>query len=481
MTATTTTKLNIPSDALTGIGDKQKWRILAVISIIQFILLLDATIVNVALPAIKSDLVLTDASLTWIVNTYYIAAGSLLLFGGKLGDAFGIRKIFMFGIAIFGAFSFLAAIAPNANLLILGRAGQGLGEAFAAATGLAMVSLMFPSGPDRAKAFSIWAALGGIGSIVGVLLSGAITQYLSWRWVFGINVPLIVVLMLTALAIVPSFPRNAGTRLDFFNALCVVAGVFLMVIGIIGTGIETQTALRVGLAIAGAMLIALILMRCRKHENGIIPARLMRGSPRFLGYLIILVQASTSGALFYLGVLHLQGGLGMTPMQTGLAWLPFCFGFFPGIFLAQAISQKHSPKHAALVGLLISGAGFTFFAWAVNLDSYWLGMFPAMLVTSVGFGCVAPVAQSLATVELSEADAGAGAGITITIQQLSQVAGITLFVAVALANSGTDKTNIAVGGYVIAYAIAAVAMFATAVVVARSRSADAVSATDLNG
>lgn len=466
-----------PVDAET----KRKWRTLTVISIIQFILLLDATIVNVALPQIKADLALMDASLTWVVNAYYIAAGALLLFGGKLGDAFGIRRIFMVGIALFGFFSFLAAMAPSAEILVIGRAGQGVGEALAAATGLAMVSLLFPSGPDRAKAFSIWAALGGIGSIVGVVLSGAITETLSWRWVFGINVPLIAILFLVAARVVPTFPRLENVRLDLGNALFVAFGVLLLVQGIIGTGIEEDFALRTGMAVLGAIMIAFVLRRCHKVSDGIVPARLMTRSPRLAGYLIILIQASTSGALFYLGVLYLQGELGLSQIMTGLAWLPFCLGFFPGIFLAMSLSQKHSPKQAAIIGLLISAVGFALFAWGVTVDSYWIGMFPAMLVTSTGFGCTMPVAQSLATLDLSEADAGAGSGITTTIQQLSQVAGITFFVAASLAVSENSGGNVGTLGFIMAFAIAAGLMLAGAFAIGAGRSADTLRAEDLAG
>lgn len=451
---------------------EKRWQALAVISIIQLILLLDATVVNVALPRIKHDLGLTDGSLTWVVNAYLITAGSLLLLGGRIGDAFGVRRTFQVGVVIFGGFSLLATFAQDATVLIISRAGQGLGEALASATGLAMVSLLFPSGPERGKAFGIWAALGGLGSIIGVLLSGVLTHYLSWRWVFGINVPIVTLLIVAAAVMIPKFSHRSSTSLDLGNALILVVAVAATVMAVMGSGIEHLPGQRMALLLLGVLGIAVVLRRCKRSENGIIPARLMTRSPRMAGYAIVAILAATSGALFYLGVLLLQDYLGLTPMQTGLAWLPFCLGFFPGIFLSQFVMQRWNPQAAAVVGLAISALGFALFALGVPLHSYWLGMLPAMLVTSIGFGCVAPVAQSLATSDLSEADAGAGSGITTTLQQLFQVFGVTVLAALALGvsdNSGVP--TIAANGFVAAFAVSALAMFGGALLIWAGRNA----------
>jgi predicted MFS family arabinose efflux permease len=334
------------------------------------------------------------------------------------------------------------------------------------------VSLLFPSGPERGKAFGIWAALGGLGSIIGVLLSGVLTHYLSWRWVFGINVPIVMLLIVAAAVMIPKFSHRSSTSLDLGNALILVVAVAATVMAVMGSGIEHLPGQRMALLLLGVLGIAVVLRRCKRSENGIIPARLMTRSPRMAGYAIVAILAATSGALFYLGVLLLQDYLGLTPMQTGLAWLPFCLGFFPGIFLSQFVMQRWNPQAAAVVGLAISALGFALFAFGVPLHSYWLGMLPAMLVTSIGFGCVAPVAQSLATSDLSEADAGAGSGITTTLQQLFQVFGVTLLAAVALAvsdNSGVP--TIAANGFVAAFAVSALAMLGGALLIWAGRNA----------
>jgi MFS family permease len=450
----------------------KRWQILSVISIMQLVLLLDATVVNVALPQIKHDLGLTDGSLTWVVNAYLIAAGSLLLLGGRIGDAYGVLRIFKLGVAIFAIFSVVATLAPNATLLIIGRAGQGVGEALAAANGLAMISLLFPSGPERGKAFGIWAGLGGLGSILGVLLSGVLTEYLSWRWIFGINIPIILALALAIVLVIPAFPKKISTHLDLSNACILVLAMVAIVMAIIGTGIEQLTLLRITLLLLGALGIALVLKRCKQSEDGIIPARLMTRTPRLAGYGIIAIQAATSGALFYLGVLLMQDSLGMTPLQTGLAWLPFCLGFFPGIFLSITIEQRKSALAAAVIGLIISSLGFVLFALGVNANNYWIGMMPAMLVTAIGFGCVAPVAQSLATSDLSEADAGSGSGIATTIQQLLQVGGVTLLVSIALAvKDDTNVVNIDSNGFMTAFLIASFVLMTGAIIVGLRRNA----------
>ncbi|OTA14357.1 LmrA [Xenorhabdus vietnamensis] len=456
-----------------GTVSRNRWQALGVISVIQLILLLDATVVNVALPQIKHDLGLTDGSLTWIVNAYLITAGSLLLLGGRIGDAFGVLRTFQVGIAIFGVFSLVATIAPNATILIIGRAGQGVGEALAAATGLAMISLLFPSGVERGKAFSVWAALGGLGSIIGVLLSGVITEQFSWRWVFGINVPIILILAVATILLIPKFSNQISARLDLSNALILAVAVCITVLGVIGSGIEQLLWLRIILFLLGVIGIIVVLRRCKRYEDSIIPARLMARSPRLAGYAIIAIQAGTSGAVFYLGVLLLQDYIGMTPLQTGLAWLPFCFGFFPGIFLSQFVTKKWRSQIATVVGLSISAFGFILFAIGIPAQNYWIGMMPAMLVTSVGFGCVAPVSQSLATTGLSESDAGAGSGIATTIQQLFQVGGVTLFVAVAISFSdriGGTAATIGSIGFIVAFALAAVTLIGGAVFIGVGRS-----------
>lgn len=446
---------------------EMRWKALAVISIIQFILLLDATVVNVALPHIKQDLGFTASSLTWVVNAYLVAAGSLLLLGGRIGDAYGLKRTFKLGITIFGVFSLLATLSSSASMLIIGRAGQGVGEALTAATGLAMVSLLFPSGPERGKAFSIWAALGGLGSIVGVMLSGVLTEYLSWRWVFGINIPIILVLYVAVVLMVPKLSDQSPTRLDIGNALILAASVSVIALGTIGSGIEQLLWLRITLFLLGILGIIGVFQRCKRSEDGIIPARLMTRSPRIIGYAIVAILASASGALFYLGVLILQDSLGMTPMQAGLAWLPFCLGFFPGLFLFQFITKRWSLRTAALVGLTVSAIGFILFATGITKQSYWIGMMPAMIVTSIGFGCVSPVSQYLATLGLSESDAGAGSGITSTIQQLFQVGGVTLFVAVAVGiTDGTGvSTIINTKGFIVSFALVAMVIIFGAVLI----------------
>lgn len=412
-----------------------KWIALAVISVIQFILLLDATVVNVALPRIKGDLGFNDSSLTWVVNSYLIAAGSLLLLGGKIGDAYGLSKTFKIGVLIFGVFSLIAAFSTNPIMLISSRTGQGVGEALASATGLAIVSRLFPSGPERSKAFAIWAALGGFGSIVGVLLSGILTEFLSWRWVFGINVPLIIIMYISTLVFIPVFKSKHKIKLDIGNALLLVFSVFILVLSVVGSGLEKFLWLRILLLILSVSSILLTLKRCKNSENGIIPARLMKKSPRIIGYIIVAILATNSGALFYLVVLVLQNHLHLTPMQSGLAWLPFCIGFFPGLFLFQYINENKGSKKAALTGLVLAAIGFILFSIGMNIDNYWIGILPAMLITSIGFGCVAPVSQYLATIGLDEDDSGIGGGITTTIQQLMQVGGVSVLASIAFSYS----------------------------------------------
>lgn len=440
------------------ISKKGKWSALTVISVIQFILLLDATVVNVALPKIKEDLGFTDSSLTWVVNAYLIAAGSLLLLGGKVGDAYGLTKIFKIGVLIFCTFSLIAAFSMNPIMLITSRTGQGIGEALASATGLAMVSRLFPSGPERSKAFAIWSSLGGLGSIVGVLLSGILTDFLSWRWVFGINVPFIMIIYVAILFYIPIFKSKHKVKIDLKNTLLLIFSVFLFALSIVGSGLENLFWLRLLLLAFSILGVLFTLKRCKNSEKGIIPARLMKKSPRITGYIIVGILAINSGALFYLGVLILQNNLNLTPMQSGLAWLPFCIGFFPGLFLFQYINENSGSKKAAITGLTLAGIGFILFTIGIPVNNYWIGIFPPMLITSIGFGCVAPVSQYLATLNLDEDDAGIGSGITTTIQQLLQVVGVSVLASVATTYSKNfdNKDFITQNGFIAAFIISVI-------------------------
>lgn len=444
-----------------------KWIALTVISVVQFILLLDATVVNVALPRIKEDLGFNDSSLTWVVNSYLIAAGSLLLLGGKLGDAYGLSKVFKSGVLIFGVFSLIAAFSTTPIMLIASRTGQGVGEALASATGLAIVSRLFPTDPERSKAFAIWAALGGFGSIVGVLLSGVLTEFLSWRWVFGINVPLIIIMYIGILIFIPVLKSKHNVKLDLGNALLLVFSVFMLVLSIVGSGLGQLLWLRALLLILSVSIILFTLKRCKNSDNGIIPARLMRKSPRIIGYIIVAILAANSGALFYLGVLLLQNHLNLSPMQSGLAWLPFCIGFFPGLFLFQYINENKGPKNAALSGLVLALIGFILFAIGIPINNYWIGILPAMLITSIGFGCVAPVSQYLATLGLEEDDAGIGGGITTTIQQLLQVVGVAVLslIAVSYSNHFDNKYFITQNGFISAFIFSTILIIVGIIVV----------------
>jgi len=406
---------------------------LAVIAPVQFVLLLNISVVNVALPSIRHHFNLSDVTLTWVVTAYMIAAGSLLLLGGRIGDVIGLKRAFIVGIGLYGLASLSAALAPTAWVLIASTAGQGVGEALAGATGLAMLSMLFPSGPERAKAFTLWAAIAGIGSTVGVVVSGLLTDYFSWRWVFGINVPLIGGLAVACILLVPPMPAGRRVRLDISLAVATVTAMAGLVWGLAGTSLEGLWLVRVLLVAAGAAGMAAVLWASRRGQDRIVPARLLQRSPRLVGYAIIGVQGAVNGAVFFLGALLMQDLLGFSPTQAGFAWLPCCLGFFPGLWLSRVIQRRWSPRAAATVGLAMNGAAMAVFALGTYSDLFVVVSLPVSAVMTAGLGCVSPVSQSWATLGLKGGDAGAGGALPMTVQQLANAAGIALFASVAAA------------------------------------------------
>jgi EmrB/QacA subfamily drug resistance transporter len=447
--------------------DPRRWKALSVLALVQFIIFLDATIVNVALPSIQRELHLSESTLTWVVSAYLTTAGGLLLLGGRVADMVGRRRMFAIGAGLFAIASATAGLAQNGGVLLAGRSLQGLAEALSAPAAMSMVALLFTDPQERAKAFGIWGGLAGLGSAAGVLLSGLLTDLASWRWVFLINIPLALVPMLfiSKLADESKAPVTGRRRPDWIGAVLVTGGLVAVLNAILAASRQPfgSAAVLVPLVIGVLGLAAFIVVELRV-EQPLVPLGFFANRIRATANVATALIASTSAAVFFLVVLYNQNVLGYSPLISGLAWLPFCLAFMPGLFLSTKLIVAYGPRTALAAGLAVSAIGVLLFTRITVDSSYWTVLLPAMLVTALGFGMTNPAMQNAGVHDVSESDAGLGSGIVTTVLQLGSALGLTVFVALALGHQAARQadgvaTPVAVtSGYTYAFVIAAIAL-----------------------
>ncbi len=440
-----------------------RWKALTVLALVQFIIYLDATIVNVALPTIRDDLGFSADGLIWIVNSYLIAAGGLLLLGGRLADRLGRRKVFITGSAAFAIASLIAGFAVNPTMLLTGRIIQGVAEALAAPAGLAMVALLFNDPKERAKAFGIWAGLSGLGASAGVLVSGVFTDLLTWRMIFLINVPLALIPLFTLRKLVDESRAPAtGRRLDWAGALLITAGLSTMIFGLLSAIEEDWGSTQVAAPlIMGVVLLMLALVVEARAKEPLIPLRFFRNRIRLTANAVTAVIGGMSAVVFFLAVLYVQEVLGYSPLESGLAWLPFCVAFMAGLMLSMQLISRFGPRPAMTTGLLVAAAGLLLLSRLPVGGSFLTDLLPATVVVALGFGMTNPAMQQASMHDVSEEDAGLGSGILTTLLQLSGALGLAVFVTLALREQqdslagGAAMASAAVSGYSLAFKVGA--------------------------
>ncbi len=326
-----------------GHGHRHLGIALALISMAQLMVVLDATIVNIALPSLKVDLGFSNADLPWVVNAYTLAFGGLLLLGGRMGDILGRRRVFMFGVVLFGVASFLGGIAQSESLLLLSRVLQGVGAAAASPNALALITTTFPAGPQRNRAMAVYAAMSGAGAAVGLILGGALTEA-SWRWTFFINTPIGIAVAVAALFFLGESARQKG-KFDLAGAITGTVGLTSLVYGLTHAAnpnkpIEAGASLweRItssggwesswtwGFIGGGLALVALFLLIEARSRHALLPFRILANRTRSVSFLVMLVVLAAMFAMFYFLGIYIQTVLGYSPLKTGFAFLPFSFG-----------------------------------------------------------------------------------------------------------------------------------------------------------
>ncbi|MGI3204410.1 MFS transporter [Streptomyces sp. GLT-R25] len=398
---------------------------LVVIAAAQLMVVLDATITNIALPAIQTDLGVSDANLAWIVNSYALAFGGLLLLGGKAGDLFGRRRMFQVGIIVFTLASLLGGLAPNEGLLIGARILQGVGAALAAPSALALITTTFPVGKPRNTAMGVYAAMGGVGATVGLLLGGTLTDLLDWRWVFFVNIPIGLAVLAGTRTLVEA-ERHPG-RLDVPGAITGTGGLIALVYGITRGGEHGWTSGPTLASFAAAVvLLAVFLILQSRSSHPMMPLRLFGDRNRTGSYATMLFIGAGMFATFYFLTLYMQLILGFSPVKTGFAYLPFSFGMAAAAGVSSKLVARFAPRLIAGPGLLVAAVGMGWFATLEADSSYAAHLMPAMFVTALGLG-MSFVPMTLGAVSgVDHRDTGIASALLNTAQQIGGALGLAV-------------------------------------------------------
>ena len=358
------------------------WVVLVIICLAQFMVILDATIVNVALPHIQTALGFSEASLQWVINAYTLVFAGFLLLGGRAGDLLGRKRLFMIGLVIFTAASFLNGISSSSGMLIGFRALQGLGAALISPAALSIISTTFDEGKERARALAVWAAIAIGGSAVGLVLGGALTQAFSWRWIFFVNVPVGIFAFFAAMRLVPeSKDEHAHKGYDLAGAVSVTGGLMLLVYGLVNSAQHGwgSTVSIVSFVVAAALIVGFVVIEQRSAEP-LVRLSIFRTRSLTTANLSMFLAFSGMFAMFFFNTQYIQRALGFGPLKAGVAFLPFTAGIMVSAGLASALAPRIGVRPVTAAGMVLTILGLLLFARMPVDGSYASDVLPGMIL-----------------------------------------------------------------------------------------------------
>ena len=450
-------------------AEPNRWLVLVIVCVAQFMVILDATVVNVALPSIQVALHFTRADLQWIVNGYTLVFGGFLLLGGRASDLLGRQRLFIAGVVVFTVASAINGIADSSGVLIAGRALQGFGGALVSPAALSIVTTTFEEGSERTKALGVWSAIAAGGAAVGLVIGGALTEWLSWRWVFFINLPIGIIATLLALRFVPNTRADERPETyDVAGATTVTGGLLVLVYAIVkAPAYGWLSGKTIGLfVLAVALLVAFVVIELRSRAPlirlGIFRLRSLTGSNGTM-----LFVAAGLFAMFYFASLYLQQTLGYRPLKAGLAFVPFTLGIIIGAGLSNPLIQRIGVRAVTYIGLSLGVAGLLYFARLPEHGTYLADVLPTILIVSIGMGLTFVPCTLLATTNVAAEDAGLASGLLNTSQQVGGALGLAILASLATSRtshllngavtpiSDLVRQNAIVSGYHVAFAVGA--------------------------
>jgi EmrB/QacA subfamily drug resistance transporter len=442
-------------------ADPRRWTALAVVSVAQLMLILDLTVVNVALPDLGADLDLSRSAFTWAVSAYVLVFGGLMLLGGRLADIFGARAMTLIGVVIFTLASLATGLAQNEILLIGGRVGQGVGAALLSPAALSAITGIF-HGEERNKALSVWSSLGGIGFAAGVLIGGILTTGPGWRWVFFINVPVGVVLLATIPTVVPPHrPDRAPRRLDVLGAVTVTAATGMFIYGMLNAGDKSWTDLGTLLPIAAAIVLygVFMVVECTVRNPLMHPSLLTR-RPIAAGAFLMLVASGVLIAGLFLGSQYLQHFRGLSALETGLFFLPPALATMIGAIAAGRLVGRIGTRPVAVVGLILVAIGNGLLIGLSADGNVYVEALPGVVVFALGGGALFVAATTSALGRAGQHEAGVVSGVVYTFHELG--AAICVAVASTVAAAGLSHTP-TIDGFTDAFTVFTIAAAVAAV------------------
>lgn len=448
--------------------DSRRWWMLAFVGLSQLMIVLDTTVVNIALPAAQAELSLSTANRQWVVTAYTLAFGSLLLLSGRLGDRFGQRRLLVVGLVGFAIASLAAGAAPDFVVLAAARAAQGMFAALLAPAGLALVTKTFVDVRERARAFGVFGAISVAGATVGLLLGGLLTEYLSWRWTMYINVAFAVPAVLGVIWTVRSTANLARSRIDFPGAIAVTLGLFALVLGI--SQAETEgwaNPWTVGLLVAAALLLIKFVLIQRRSPSPLLPLRVVLDRDRGGAYLALFLSAAGMFAAFLMLTFYLQQTLRYSAIETGLAFLPLpVVMIIVAAVIGPLLARRVSGKLLIPAGLALGAAGLVLLAQVTGEGGYF-DVLPGMVLFAAGMGLINSVGMNLGTHGLRSEDSGVGSAMVNAVFQVGGSIGVAILNAIAAAASASStEADPAIAGYTAAFASAAAIFAITAILTA---------------
>ena len=455
----------VDSPSAPAAPDRSRWVALYVLCAGVLMIVLDGTVVNVALPAIQDDLGFTNSGLAWVVNAYLIAFGGLLLLAGRLGDLISRRDVFLVGLTVFTGASLLCGVAQSDVWLVAARFLAGVGGALTAAVVLGMIVTMFPEPREQAKAIGVYAFVASAGGSVGLLAGGVLTQILSWHWIFFINIP---IGFATAFYSVRHLERDRGLGFskgaDILGATLITSALMLGVFTIVDPAAEQGWGATTTLACAAGTIVLLIgfLIRESTASNPLVPLKIFRSRNVSGANAIQALTVAGMFGLFFLGVLYLQRVLGYDALETGLAFLPttLVMGTL-SVRFSEPLIMRFGARNCLIPGLILIAAGLALFARVPVDGSYVADVLPSSLLLGTGVGVCFPSLMTLAMSGATREDAGLASGLVNTTAQVGAAVGLAVLATISasktddLLAAGKTTNEALVGGYEVAFWVAA--------------------------
>ncbi|RFS86600.1 MFS transporter [Actinomadura spongiicola] len=454
-----------------GAPDPRRWLALVVLAGMQFLLVLDMTVVVVALPEIQADLRFSQAALPWVINGYVLTAGGFLLLGGRLADMFGRRRLFLAGVLIFGVASVVCGASTSSSMLVASRFAQGTGEALAAPAALGMIPLLFTDGRERMKALGVWGGIAGLAGTLGSVISGALTG-VDWRWIFYINIPVVVLALFLIPRVLPeSRMARESPRLDVPGAVTATGGLIAVVYGLLQAASHPWGSWQVLAPLLGgvALLVAMVVVESRSPDP-LIPLRFLANRTRVTSNVLSLVIWAVFIGYVVLLNWYMQQVLDYSPLRTGLMNLPRGAAIAAGIVLCTFLMPRIGVKPLLTIGFLGSAAGLLLASFIEVDSSYEGAILPGLIVFGLFSGLCYPGLINGALHQVTGQDSGLGSGVQNAMQQVGAALGLAVLVTVALRHTedrvhgGTVPAVAQTDGYALAFRVGAAALVVAGVV-----------------